>query len=406
VERIRQTAPEPATREFLYRLKIIGWPFGVEEVQRISAVPPPVPLPLEHLATVVGLWVQQDSDREYVLSPLLARLADDNLSKELQKAIHLALARGILEKRRLGPLQASQAITHFMAAGDTNDAAVVVLVAWHGMLGISDVPDPFGLTSIWANMPLPATISLEKRIYLRALQVILRRRLNRDEQYERADLERLMTEGDSDDDCQLVIAGAGAMLAIYLGNRDPALAIRSVARSIEASRRVAPEIARDPELALHTGLLTLLWAIAAWIQSEAQYQQWFAAVRDLTPDEVRQWRALPLAGQASEAVCGGLWSRTADLPDAARKLGRRAGAIGPVAGVGAIGWGRLAGHLRPAQSDKRAGGIPAGTAPGRRPRSGRDGGVPRTAGLPILDCRHDRPPALLLRRGCRRRSLV
>jgi tetratricopeptide (TPR) repeat protein len=322
VERILQTVPDAATREFLYRLKVIGWPFGIEEVERISAVSPAVTLPLERLATVIGLWVQKDSVREYVLSPLIVRLTDDYLPKDLQQAIHLALARGILEKRRIGPDQAIQAVTHFVAAGDTNSAAVVVLVALHGTLRMSDATDPFGIATIWAGMPLPGDISLEKRIYLRVLQVILRRRLDLDEQFELADLERLMKEGDTDNDCQLVIAAGGAMLASYLGDHDPELAIRSVARSMKASRRVGSESPRDPELAVDSGLLTLLWAIPAWIRSEAQYQQWFAAVRDLTPDESRQWRGLPLAGHASNAVCGGLWSRMADLPEAERNWPR------------------------------------------------------------------------------------
>ena len=318
VERIRQTVPEPVTREFLYRLKLIGWPFGIEEVQRISAVPPSVPLAVEHLASLVGLWVQQDSDREYVVSPLVARLSDDNLPRELQRAIHVELANGILEKRILGPSQASQAVTHFMAAGDANSAANVVLVAWHGMLRMPKLQDAFGLTSIWAEMPLPEAIKLEKRIYLRTFQVILRRRLGRDEQYERTDLERLMIEGESDDNCQLIIAGSGAMLATYLGDSDPALAIRSVTNSIKATRRVPPEIARDPDLALHTGLLMMLWGVAAWIKSDDQYQEWFAAVRGLTPDETRQWLNIRLADQASQTVCDGMWMRTADLPESER----------------------------------------------------------------------------------------
>ena len=316
--RIRQTVPEAETRQFLYRLKLIGWPFGVEEVQRISSVSPQVLLPLERLATVVGLWVQRDSDREYIVSPLLARLADDNLPNELQRAIHLALAHGVMEKRRLGPFQAAQAITHFIAAGDANSAALVVLIASQGMLRMTKVVDPFGIASVWAHMPMPATISLEKQIYLRAHQVILRRRLAYDEQYERADLERLITESESNNDCQLVIVGAGAMLATYLGDHDPELAIRSFVTSIKASRRVAPDTSRDPELGLHNGLLMLLWAIPAWIQSDAQYQQWFDALLDLTPEEAREWGTLPLADQGSETVCGGLWSRTADLPEAER----------------------------------------------------------------------------------------
>jgi hypothetical protein len=205
-----------------------------------------------------------------------------------------------------------------MAAGDTNSAADVVLVAWHGMLQMPQLHDAFGLTNIWAEMTLPEAIRLEKRIYLRAFQVILRRRLGRDEQFERTDLERLMIEGESDNNCQLVIAGAGAMLATYLGDHDPALAIRSVANSIKATRRIPPEIVRDPDLALHSGLLMILWGVAAWIKSDDQYQQWFAAVRGLTPHEIRVWRSIRLANQASQAVCDGIWIRSADLPESER----------------------------------------------------------------------------------------
>ncbi len=94
--------------------------------------------------------------------------------------------------------------------------------------------------------------------------MIVGHHIGRDEQYERADLERLLTEGDSDENCQLVIAGAGAMLATYLGHQEPELAIRSIGRSIKASRRVEPSSARSPELDLHTGLLTLLWMVTGW----------------------------------------------------------------------------------------------------------------------------------------------
>jgi hypothetical protein len=182
------------------------------------------------------------------------------------------------------------------------------------MLEMSEVRDPVLLTSIWSGMPLPSIIAPELRIYLRVLQLILRRRLGRHEDYERADLERLIAEAESDDNCQLVIAVAGAMLAIHLGGGDPGLAIRSVASSIKAARRLPRNEELESELSLQTGLLGLLWAIPAWIQSEPQFEQWFAAVRDLAPDEVQQWLKIPFAGQASEAVCGGVWTRAADLP--------------------------------------------------------------------------------------------
>ena len=315
IERIRQTVPTDTTREFLYRLKLSDSPFGLEQVQQVSSVPPPISFPLDHLSAVVGLWVHQDSDRTYVLSPLLSRLSDQNLPKELRKAVHLALANGILEKRQLGPLQGFQAICHFVEGGDADSAAGVLVAAFHSMLGIPDLRDPFGLTAVWADLPLPAEIALQKRIFLRALQVILRHRLGRETRYEAADLERLVAEGELNERCQLVIAGAGAMVATYIGDKDPELAIRSLRRSIKASRRLEVSALRGPEIDLDTGLLTLLWMAAAWMRTEAQYIEWFAAIRDLTSGEVSQWAGLSFAGQASQAVCGGVWTRTADLPE-------------------------------------------------------------------------------------------
>ena len=318
IERIRQTVPQDTTREFLYRLKLIRWPFGIEQVRQVAAVPPPISFPLDHLATVAGLWVQQDGDREYIVSPLLTRLQDENLPKELQQAIHLALARGILEKRQLGPSQVSYAVLHFLEGGDPEAAASVLLVALHGMLRLSEFDDPFGLTAIWAGMPLPAHMTLKKRIYLRAFQLIVRSRVGKDTQYERADLERLTAEGESDGSCQLIIATVGAMLATYIGDKDPELVIRSTRRSLKAYHRVEIAAAQGPEIGLHTGLLTLLWMAAAWIRTSEQYEEWFAAVRDLTPAEAREWDNSPFAGQASQAICGGIWTRAADLPPGGR----------------------------------------------------------------------------------------
>ena len=294
VERIRETIPDERTREFLYRLKMIGWPFGAEEVQRISSVPPAIPFPLEQLAGLVGLWVQQDTDREYLLSPLVTRLSDDNLPQDLQRAIHLTLAQRIVEKRRFGPFEASKAITHFVMADDVNGAVLVLvlLVALHGMIEMSDMRDPFALTSVWAGMPLPAAIALEKRIYLRSLQAVVRDRLWRDCRYELADLERLLAEGQPDERCQLAIVGSGAVLATYLGEKEPELAIRAMARSTKAARRMAPSTGVEAGLDIRTGVLTLLWMIAAWIRTDEEYRQWFEAVRELTPDELARWTTI------------------------------------------------------------------------------------------------------------------
>ncbi len=139
-------------------------------------------------------------------------------------------------------------------------------------------------------------------------------------------------------------SGSGkTQLAILVGQAfvgPKRLAIRAVAKGIKAARRVDPstETKIEGELDLQTGLLTLLWVIAAWIRTDEEYQQWLAALADLTPDELANWRTIHLGDQASEAICGGVWTRTADLPDLERNW---VGVLGELKRLEA--WARSAG---------------------------------------------------------------
>jgi hypothetical protein len=318
VEQIRRTVPDPTTRDLLYRLKLIRHPFGLEEVRRVSSVMPGISFPLEHFSTLIGLWVQQDGEQEYLVSPLLARLADANISENVQRAIHATLARGILARPRLGPVEVLHAVAHFLDAGDVNSAADLLGAAWFSMLRTPEAPETFGIASIWAGMPLPRQIALEKRIYLRTLQVIVRQRSGKDTRFEIADLERLLAEGEPHNHCQVAISASGGLLGIHVGEHDPSLAIRALTRSIVAARRVPAGIITDPEeVDLQKVLLFALWAIPAWIRTDTQYTEWFAAVRQLSPDEIQEWREIPLAAQGSEVVASGIWGRTVDTQPSA-----------------------------------------------------------------------------------------
>src|SRR5437867_4416283 len=93
------------------------------------------------------------------------------------RAIHSRLAQNVMEKRRLGPVDACQAIMHFVAAQKYNEAAFVLLLALNGLLEAEDPKDYMGISGIWAHSPLPHDIAHGTKVYIRSLQIAVRQRL-------------------------------------------------------------------------------------------------------------------------------------------------------------------------------------------------------------------------------------
>ena len=308
VNRILETVPDGSTRELLYRIKLIGWPFGPREVRRVSAIDPPITLPMERLHTLVGLWVQRDSDREFIVSPLVSRLAD-NLPEHLQKHIYSRLARGILQQKVLGPVEVSKAVNYFVQADEFNSAAAALAIAYHAMITEPDIADPVNLSAIWAGMQHPPAIALDKRVFLRSMQVIIRHRLGTDTRYERADLERLLEEAERTGTCHFAIVSAAVFISTSLGDQYPALAISLLQKGLQALRTIEEE---QREIDLEEMLLRLLWMCPAWIRNDSDYLAWFSAVQELTQPQVERWVAFDIADVASQAAAAGIWSRGVD----------------------------------------------------------------------------------------------
>lgn len=310
VNRISETVPDASTRELLYRVKLIGWPFSSKEVQRVSAIPPTITLPMERLHSLVGLWVQRDSDREFVVSPLVSRLDDDNVPEDVQKLIYARLGRGILQQRVLGPIEVSKAVNYFVRAAEFNSAAAVLATAYQALIAEPETADPLGLSAIWAGLPYPAQMELDRRILLRSMQVVIRHRLGKDTRYERTDLERLLKEAEHCEGLHLAIVSAAILVCNTLAEKDPTLAIRVLRRALRAFRAMDKA---ELEIDLEEMVLSVLWMAAAWIQTDSDYLAWFSILQELTQSEVERWVALDIAEDASKAAASGIWTRAVDL---------------------------------------------------------------------------------------------
>jgi hypothetical protein len=83
--------------------------------------------PREHLNSLLGLWVQRDTQGRLLVSPLVKPFAERELAPETLRACHQVLAERIVQQRALTQLDAASAIVHFHSAGYAQRAGTILL---------------------------------------------------------------------------------------------------------------------------------------------------------------------------------------------------------------------------------------------------------------------------------------
>jgi tetratricopeptide (TPR) repeat protein len=316
-EDIQRTVSDPATRDLLYRLKLISWPFVADQVRDVSDVPPVISSPMEKLAELLGLWIQQDGISEYVLSPLVSRLDDSNVQHELRRKVHQAVATGIMDrvrrKRTFGPEEASQAIIHFVGAAQFDDAATILVLALHGMMQQRTIADHFSVSSIWVGMPLPDAISHENKIYVRALQIVVRHQLGRDVSELLDDLDRLLSIPETVGP-RIVRVGMCALVATELANEQPERALRYLVDSLRSAEDHDIGSLHDEDVDWREGLLNLFWMLGFNSKTDQAFESWFQVLRESSPEQIANLQSVQLADRCCEFICAGIWMREADRP--------------------------------------------------------------------------------------------
>lgn len=179
-------------KELIYRLDLVIGGFTEHEVKLVSNIEPRIEKPFEKLYPVFNIWVRNTGNR-YTLSPLLKGMGEKNLFPENSNKIYDALAKDIIRRRNLNPIEVSNVILYYSSAKDYNNAAIILINALLALLQAkTDKVDDYGISSIWANIPLPEEIKLDLRLFIRALQLKVNERLNKNIFYLLNDLDRLV----------------------------------------------------------------------------------------------------------------------------------------------------------------------------------------------------------------------
>ena len=184
-QRFIATVRDDSTRELVHRMRVCARRAGTRQLQALSSIDPLVSDPLTKVAALDGVWLQQDRDREWVVSPLLQSLPSDTLPEARRIACHAALAYSFGDSKKLSALDVRTVLMH-MREGELLDDFVELYrnAASQGLArahsgGAEASAARFVLRDL-ASLGFPAELSDEDAVVLRALQLATQAELGQD----------------------------------------------------------------------------------------------------------------------------------------------------------------------------------------------------------------------------------
>jgi len=178
---IKKYIQDEKSRELLYRLSLINWNIGFKEITAISQVEEKIQHPNEKLHDLVNIWIEQQ-EKFYLVSPLIYNIGEQNLSQNTIQETHRAIAKSILEEKKINQINASRIISSFIKGKDFNNAGIILVLVYQSADSVESVNQlkNWGYLSYWSTSDIPEEMSIILRAQIRNEQIRLNKLINKD----------------------------------------------------------------------------------------------------------------------------------------------------------------------------------------------------------------------------------
>ncbi len=175
VEKVLADVTDAATRNMLYRLRLIIGLFSNPQIDIVCEAAPTIELPYEKMGMLTGKWISRHRDI-YALSPLVSKLGGDNVAPSLRSTINEKLGRQIIRNSAISLVDADKALRYFERSKRVDLAGFVLSLALEYLNEHSDAfPDiPFIL--FWTKGSIPSGVDLHLQAVIRTIQISLVKR--------------------------------------------------------------------------------------------------------------------------------------------------------------------------------------------------------------------------------------
>ncbi len=313
IERLLNTVADERSRELLYRLTLIIGAFSPDDARALASVKPRLDRPRERLHAVTGPWVRVDAKGRLYLSPLVDAVGSDDLPSPVRQRCLFRLGTRTLRRGTLGPEDVCLAVGYFHRARAYDRAGLVLIQALAHLNALDHEVDPRGVLTMWHGMPLPPKMNLGIRIYLRALQFLVRTRYGRETDGLLSEIDTLSRQATNPDGWGVL--GAAVLLSRRLGNIDRLLGIRLLRRAFELTAEFRNYLGREVEMPEGMGPECLIWGVALDLETEAELSEWSAVVDALDSEKRRRAFSDPMSDAGCMMVGGALFRAETRKPE-------------------------------------------------------------------------------------------
>lgn len=169
------TVSDKEIRELAYRLNTIGRTITDNDIRIVSSIKPEINFPFEKLNHLLDVWIYKESEKEYLISPVLYKLGGRNLENETYKKINIELAENLIHKKVLDQFSFNKAFTYFICAEEYNRAGYLLVTALFSIINNKELKeeDISFIHYIWNDTPFPKEMDSTLKVLIKGLQIII-----------------------------------------------------------------------------------------------------------------------------------------------------------------------------------------------------------------------------------------
>jgi len=179
---IKQYIVDEEARELLYRLSLISWIFGPDQIKAVSGAAKVINHPNEKFQTLLHLWIQLQGKQKFEISPLIVDIGLQNLTSDVVNQVQIAIGESILASKTVDQITAIRAILAFVNGKDFNNAGIVLLKMYQATQSKEHAQMLYGWGYMfyWTDTDFPREMNIGLQVLIRNEQLRLYKLIDKD----------------------------------------------------------------------------------------------------------------------------------------------------------------------------------------------------------------------------------
>ncbi len=315
--RLLETVQSEDNRGFLYRLSLIMGYFGLEQAQIVSEAEPSLGKPRERLASLSGLWVEEQGSGLMMVTPLAKTLGESEVPVDVRRSVLTDLGDESFLRPKRSVIDVARAVSYYDQAEAYDKAVAALILALIASEALPDYELALLLSFSWATESTPPAARLGPRILLRAQQVNALARLGKSVDYVLADAQELMQEATEDD--HWAVVSFSIVVSQRIAETDFALSMKLIRTAFDSYRVAAS--ADSPLIPLPEEFhpIQLLWLASINAKTPDDLRSWITMFGELSDDAGDRAFGEMMDEENALPIIGKLWQTEAEKPTSERR---------------------------------------------------------------------------------------